>query len=168
MSMCPAGGWWFQVKFARRRGVSEVLGAMLVAMMAVAISVAYVAAGGLAARQQALSFVDVVRAAERAQRQLLSLTYYYRSEGCIHLFIYNYGSDPSTPERLVIAGAAYVRGAGSYAYNMTLAGDSARHVDAIDPRQLVELTATPAPEADEFEVALATAEGGVFVWKLQF
>jgi len=152
---------------AGRRGASEVLGALFIALIVVAMSAAYVMAGRSMAQSQTLSMIDIIRAAERRQRQLLSLTYAYRDgSGNLHLFIYNYGSETSTPDRLYAAGSTYTRGSGQCTFSMKLAGTNTQ-VSSIGPKQLVELTATPTPAQSQFDMILTTAEGGIFIWKFQ-
>jgi flagellin-like protein len=153
--------------FVRRRAVSEIVGAVLVAMITIAMAVAYVMAGRSTAQSQVLSMVDLIRAAERRQRQLLSLTYAYKDgSGNLHLFIYNYGSETSTPDKLYLAEPTYVMGSGQYTFDMKQAGTNTP-VPCIGSKQLVELTATPAPSQNQFDIILTTAEGGIFIWKFQ-
>ena len=154
----------------RRRATSEMVGAILIAMITVAMAVAYAAAGRSMVGSQALSMVDVIRAAERRQRQLLSLSYAYKDgEGNLHLFIYNYGSEACTPDKLYIAGQTYTCGSGSYTFDMRQAGTNSPFSPSafpIDQKQLAELRAKPAPGSPQFDVILTTAEGGIFIWKI--
>jgi hypothetical protein len=153
--------------FVRRCAVSEIVGAVLIAMITIAMSVAYVVAGRSVAQSQTLSMVDLIRAAERRQRQLLSLTYQYKDgNGRLHLFIYNYGSEASTPDKLYLAGTAYTGEPGQRMFDMTQAGTNTT-VQFIGSKQLVELIATPAPGQNQFDIILMTKEGGIFLWKFQ-
>jgi hypothetical protein len=144
-----------------------MLGAMLIALITIAMSAVYVTAGAGTAQSQAMSMVDLIRAAEKRQRQLLSVTYYYKDgNGRLHLFIYNYGAEASTPDKLYMARVAYSYGSGSNTYDMKQAGGNTP-VNCIDSKKLVELTATPGfPLPSEFEVILTTKEGGIFIWKI--
>lgn len=150
----------------RRTAASEMVGAILIAMITIAMSVAYAIAGRSAAEGQTLSMVDLIRTAEKRQRQLLSLTYAYKDgNGRLHLFIYNYGSETVKPERLYLAGTVYTEGSGGNSFSMKDAYGNP--VSTIDPSQLVELTVPQPPGQPSFDVVLVTAEGGVFIWKFQ-
>jgi hypothetical protein len=132
-----------------RRAVSEILGAILVAVITVAISVVYASAGAHTAESQALSMVDVIRAAERRQRQLLSLTYWYLEGSNLHLFIYNYGNENSTIKALFVGD-----------YNVTgVVGVT------VTPKELKEVSFT-CPRSGLLDVVLLTREGGIFIWKI--
>jgi flagellin-like protein len=143
--------------FVRRRAVSEIVGAVLVAMITIAMSAAYVMAGRSTAQSQTLSMVDLIRAAERRQRQLLSLTYFYKDGSNLYLYIYNYGSEASTPDRLYISGTEC-----SYSiYQEYGVGNG-----CIDPKELVVLKTTIDPLLSQFDAIFTTKEGGIFIWKI--
>jgi flagellin-like protein len=145
--------------FVRRRAVSEIVGAVLVAMITIAMSAAYVMAGRSTAQSQALSMVDLIRAAERRQRQLLSLTYFYKDGSNLYLYIYNYGSEASTPDKLYISGSAY-----SYSIYQEYGGTVGN--GCIDPKELVVLKTTIDPLLSQFDAIFTTKEGGIFIWRI--
>jgi len=142
--------------FVRRRAVSEIVGAVLIAMITIVMSAAYVMAGRSTAQSQALSMVDLIRAAEREQRQLLSLTYAYKNGSNLCLYIYNYGSEASTPDKLYISGSAC-----SYSIQEYGVGNG-----CIDPKELVMLNATIGSLPSQFDAVFTTKEGGMFTWRI--
>jgi hypothetical protein len=89
-------------KHLNRRGVSEVLGAILIAVIVMGMSATYVTLEASRSKAETMSVVDLIRAAERKQRQLLSLIYYYKQGNNLKLYFYNYGSETSTP-KLILA-----------------------------------------------------------------
>ena len=58
-----------------RRGVSEVLGAIVIAVLVLSMSVSYVLLEMERSGRETHSLIDLIRRAERQQRQLLSLIY---------------------------------------------------------------------------------------------
>ena len=145
--------------FVQRRAVSEIVGAVLIAMITIAMAVAYIVAGRSVAQSQALSMVDLIRAAERRQRQLLSLTYAYKDGSNLYLYIYNYGSEASTPDKLYINGTAY-----SYSINQEYGGIVGN--GCIDPKELVVLKITMNQLPSQFDAIFTIKEGGIFIWKI--
>jgi len=143
----------------KRRAASEMLGAVLIAVITIAMSAAYVMAGSSMAQSQALSMVDLIRAAERRQRQLLSLTYAHRDGSNLYLYIYNYGSEASTPDKLYIGDAACPHSI-YQEYGGTVGNGR------IDPKELVVLKTTINPLLSQFDVIFTTKEGGIFIWKI--
>jgi hypothetical protein len=87
-----------------RRGVSEVLGAILIAVIVMAMSATYVMLEAGRSTRETMSIVDLIRAAEKRQKQLLSLTYYYKQGDSLKLYIYNYGEESSTPKLILVDG----------------------------------------------------------------
>jgi len=87
-----------------KRGVSEVLGAILIALIVAAMSATYVMMEASQSAKKTMSIVDLIRAAEKRQKQLLSLTYYYKQNNSLKLYIYNYGEEDSTPKLLLVDG----------------------------------------------------------------
>ena len=142
-----------------RRGVSEVLGAIVVAILVLGMSVSYILLEMERAGRETYSIIDLIRKAERRQRQLLSLIFYRRQGSDLKLYIYNYGDEYSTPKRILTdreVPLSKVR-----MRNM----DTGEEVSSIPPKTLVELT-LPAPSADSFTLVIITEEGGVFSWKI--
>jgi len=153
------------MRVVKRRATSEILGAILVAVITVAMAVAYAGYGLTQAQTQTASISDVLRASARAQRQLLSLSYYYRSgaDGKLYAYIYNMGSETSTLKTVVV---------GSTKYDMPNPNVQMRDAVTrqlisdctIQPKKLVELSVT-AP-AGQLDLLVMTEEGGIFVWRL--
>lgn len=136
-----------------RRGVSEVLGAILIAVMVISMSTAYALWAGQSGQRQAMSMADVIRAAERRQRQLLSLTYAYRDgQGRVHLYIYNYGSEASTVSRLFVGSQEIT--------------DSNVIGVVLPPKSGPYELAFTCSVSGSVDVLLLTAEGGTFIWKV--
>lgn len=137
--------------FTRRRGVSEVLGAILIAVMVISMSTAYALWAGQASQRQAMSIADIIRAAERRQRQLLSLTYAYRDgQSRVHLYVYNFGSEASTVSRLFVGGQEIT--------------DSSVIGKVLPPKSGPHELAFVCSASGSMDVLLATAEGGIFIW----
>lgn len=89
-------------KLKGKRGVSEVVGAMLIAVIVLAMSMSWVALEAGRSTEQTTSIVDMIRAAEKSQQQSLSLAYYYKQGSNLNLFLYNYGTENSTPQLALI------------------------------------------------------------------
>ncbi len=90
----------FKVK--GRRGLSEVVGAILIAGIVLAMSMSWVMLEGERYSEQTTSMVDMLRAATKSQQQSLSLAYYYKQDNAVNLFLYNYGTENSTPKLALI------------------------------------------------------------------
>jgi len=148
------------VRVAKRRGASEMLGAILVAVITIVMAVAYAGYGLTQAQTQTASISDVLRASARAQRQLLSLSYYYRSGTNLYAYIYNMGSEPSTL-KTVFVGSKNVTDAMQLVDAIT--GASIGYV--IPPKTLVKLSVPDIPTG-QLDILVITKEGGVFVWRL--
>jgi hypothetical protein len=89
-------------KLKGKRGVSEVVGAILIAVIVLAMSMSWVALEAGRSTEQTTSIVDMIRAAEKSQQQSLSLAYYYEQGNSLNLFLYNYGVENSTPQLALI------------------------------------------------------------------
>jgi len=142
-----------------RRGVSEVLGAIVIAILVLGMSVSYVLLEMDRAGSETYSVVDLIRGAEKQQKQLLSLIYYRMQGGRLILYIYNYGEEPSTPQRIMTDKEVPLSLVSME--NM----DTGDMISSIPPKTLVELT-MPAPSADSLTLVMVTEEGGVFSWKI--
>ena len=90
------------LKLKGKRGVSEVVGAILIAVIVLAMSMSWVAMEAGRSTEQTTSIVDMIRAAEKSQGQSLSLAYYYEQGSNLNLFLYNYGIENSTPQLALI------------------------------------------------------------------
>jgi len=60
----------------RRRGVSEVLGAIVIAVLVLGMTASYVLLEMERSGRETHSITDLIRKAEKRQKQLLSLIYY--------------------------------------------------------------------------------------------
>jgi len=85
-----------------KRGVSEVVGAILIAVIVLAMSMSWVMMEAGRSSEQTTSIVDMMKAAEKSQQQSLSLAYYYEQGNNLNLFLYNYGTENSTPQLALI------------------------------------------------------------------
>ena len=142
-----------------RRGVSEVLGAIVIAILVLGMSVSYVLLEMERAGRETYSIIDLIRKAEKRQKQLLSLIFYQKKGGSLKVYIYNYGDEYSTPQRILTDKEVSLSSVSMK--NM----DTGAAVSSIPPKTLVELT-MPAPSTDSFTLVIITGEGGVFSWKI--
>lgn len=149
-----------------KRGLSEIVGALLVSSIIIAMAVAWVAWESPTLTKQTLSIIEVIRAVEKRQSQLLSLLYYYRSSEVnpkLLLYIYNYGRVPATIKNVYIKGVLI-------AHERLIVKDAAsgRIITnyLIEPRETVEVTVLGAPVEDTLTILLLTEEGGMFVWEI--
>ena len=149
--------------FRGKRAASEVLGALLIASIVIAISSTWLAFEASRATKQTLSVVDIIRAAGRRQRQLLSLTYYHKHGSNLDLYVYNYGEEVSTIKFIVIDQTIVLPDSME---NMNT-GEIANLLP-IPPKNLVKLELNIDPSKSDFVVLLLTNEGGIFSWKLSF
>ena len=147
----------------KRRGISEVAGVVLMSLVVASISLVWLATQGPLLTMQASSIIDQLRAAERRQRQLLSLLYYFKDgAGNLVLYIYNYGAEDSTASRLFVGdgevdlGSVTVKNAET---NQPLPGLR------IPPKVLAEVKIPSAPSG-RYIVFLMTEEGGRFAWEV--
>lgn len=142
-----------------RRGVSEVLGAIVIAVLVLSMSVSYVLFEIERSGRETLSIIELIRKAEKRQKQLLSLIYYQKKGSDLKVYIYNYGEEASTPQRILTDREVPLSSVSMK--NM----DTGQACSSIPPKTLVELT-MPAPSADSFTLVIITDEGGVFSWKI--
>jgi hypothetical protein len=142
-----------------KRGASEVLGAIIITVIVMAMSATYVMLEAGRSTRETMGIVELIRAAEKKQKQLLSLTYYYKQGSSLKLYIYNYGDETSTPKMILIE------------QEVPLSSVSMRNMDTDDtcnnipPKILVEI-ALPAPDQSTFTLALFTEEGGFYSWRI--
>lgn len=147
-----------------RRGVSEVVGVALISIVVAAVGLAWLASQGQMLAMQAYGIIDQIRAAERRQRQLLSLLYYYRDGfGNLVLYIYNYGAEDSTISRLFVKDG-----------EVPLSSIAVKNAETnqplqnrvIPPRALAEVS-VPNAASGTYVVFLITEEGGRFSWEVR-
>ena len=143
-----------------RRGVSEVLGAIVIAVLVLGMSASYVLLEMERSGREMYSIIDLIRKAEKRQKQLLSLIYYQKKGSDLKLYIYNYGEEPSTPQRILADREVPLSSVSMK--NM----DTGKKCNSIPPKTLVELTIKPVPSPDSFTLVIITREGGVFSWKI--
>jgi len=143
-----------------RRGVSEVLGAIVIAILVLGMTASYVLLEMERSGRETHSIIDLIRKAEKRQKQLLSLIYYQRSGGNSKVYIYyNYRDEVSTPQRILTD------------REVPLSEVSMKNMDAgeacssIPPKTLVELT-LPDPASSNFTLVIITREEGVFSWRI--
>lgn len=150
--------------FVRRRAASEVLGAIIIAVMTIVMAAVYASYSLVHVQTQTASISEILRTSAKAQRQLLSLSYYYvDGQGKLHVFVYNMGNEASTLKTVFVGSTGY-----------SLPNPSVQMRDAVNqqpisdcvigPKQLAELI-TPA-SAGQIDFLVLTVEGGVFVWRL--
>jgi len=146
-----------------KRGTSEVLGALLIASIVISMSTVWLTFEASHATRRTMSVVNIIRAAERKQKQLLSLTYYYYDEndGYLKLYIYNYGDEVSTPNRIITNREVKFE---------IRDPNTGNPIDSrIKPKTLVELaieeTYIPSGK-DFFNLVLFTEEGGIYSWRI--
>ena len=143
-----------------RRAVSEVVGVLVVAAIIVAASVAYLTYGVHSMGSQSSALSDAMRQAQRRANILLSLTYYEKSGGTIHLYIYNYGILDAKIDQL------YVQGNRITAFT----------VKDMDTGQVISGKKIPASRlvdlyftrnlSGEVDIFLVTRELATFSWKI--
>jgi len=143
-----------------RRGVSEVLSAILIAVIVMGMSISYTLFEMERSERQTMSLIDLIRGAEIRQKQLLSLIYYYEEGGVLKVYIYNFGDVPSTPKRIFTDREVPLS-------EVTIKDPSSGELyDTILPKTLVEI-ALPAPaEAGIFTLVILTEKGGIFSWEM--
>lgn len=147
-----------------RRAASEVIGALLIMAVTMAVAIVYAAQWSSHSQMQAASIADVLRERAKAQRQLLTLSYhYYDGNGNLRAYIYNFGSEDSTVRLVVVGGATYAMPHPQVQMRDACTGSAIQDCK-IRPRQLVELR-VPAPQGQR-DLLIVTAEGGTFSWRL--
>lgn len=150
-----------------RRGVSEVTGALLIALVMISVAVAWLMLEAPRISRESMGVIEALRAAARRQRQLLSILYYYRtSDGKLRIYLYNYGSEDSTisgDKGIILAGSVVLR-------EQVVMKDAESGSSITDykvrPRQTVEMTFPSCPSGT-FDLIIRTEEGGLFVWELK-
>ena len=148
----------------KRRAASEMLGAIIVAVVTIAMSVAYAGYGLTQAQAQTASISDVLRSSARAQRQLLTLTYYCRSgDGRLRAYIYNMGSEDSTLKTIIVGPVKYDLPNANVQLRDAVSGQPIGDC-RVAPKRLVELS-VPA-QSGQVDVLVLTEEGGKFIWRL--
>jgi hypothetical protein len=133
-----------------RRGASEVVGAIIVALITMGIAFLYAGHALFEVQTRADSMVDLLRRAAKAQRQLLTLSYSYRDGlGRLHVYIYNMGEDNSTIKIAVLGGAEHAGLVGA----------------VIRPGEMRELVFSNPPPSPT-DLIIMTEEGGIFTWRI--
>jgi hypothetical protein len=89
-------------KLQAKRGLSEVVGAILIAIIVLAMSMSWIILETQTTTKQTTSIIDIIRTASKSQTQSLSLAYYYKQDNNLHLYLYNYGTENSTPKLALI------------------------------------------------------------------
>jgi len=148
-----------------RRGVSEVLGAILIAIIVISMSVTYVMFGLERSSRETTSIIELIRAAEKRQRQLLSLIYYHEQGNKLILYIYNYGEETSNITRILTNQDVPL----DKIEMKDLSSDTPINDQTINPKTLVELTILEAEKYvpdNDFNLVLFTEEGGIYSWRI--
>ncbi|MEM4143985.1 MAG: hypothetical protein QW445_07610 [Candidatus Bathyarchaeia archaeon] len=150
-----------------RRGASEIVGALIILGITMAMAVSYVSLSAMKVDTQMSSFADIIRARAKAQNQLLSLSYYYQDSNMkLHLFIYNAGKEDAAVSKLFVGAARYDMPQavifGDVVFKDVSNGQSTDPV--VPARKLVEVIAPSA--AAPFDVVVITAEKAYFVWRV--
>jgi len=142
------------------RGVSEILGAILVFAVVFASSVAYLSVEMRRAKGEVAGITDLVRAAEHRQAQLLSLVYYSenRETGLLRVYIFNYGTENAEVYQMYI-GTERVE---ALAVRDSFTGAP---LDSLPPRTLAEIS-LQAPTENIFDFTLVTRWKAVYSWRL--
>ena len=146
--------------FRGRRGVSEVLGVLLITIVLMATAMVYVSLQSSRAERETSGIVEMITKAEKRQGQLLSLTYYYNSSNQLRIYIYNYGNINSTLELVMVAGQTVPLS------SITMKDmDTGQTCSTISPKKLVEVTIS-APYTSTFYFTIQTEEGSTFTWQI--
>jgi flagellin-like protein len=143
----------------RKRGVSEVVGALILAAITVSVAVVYISMATGYAGRGATSLADIMRTAERRQGQLLSAVYCCESGGNVMVYIYNYGTVSAAPVKVIVNGA-------EVAWTMKNA-DTGALCTEISPDVLVELS-FPKPSTNPFDLIITSPEGIIVSWRLSY
>jgi len=142
-----------------RRGVSEVVGALLIAFITVSAAVVYISMATGRAGRQVTSLADIMRTAERRQGQLLTSIYCYEKDGTVKVYIYNYGTVATTPTKIIVNGQ-------EVNWTMKDAADGSS-CNSIVPKALVEVS-FPKPSSAPFDFLILTPEGVICSWRLTY
>jgi len=143
-----------------RRGVSEVLGAIVIAILVLGMSASYILFEMERSERETFSLIDLIRRAERRQKILLSLIYYQVNDGQLEVFLYNFGDVSATPVKILTDVEV-----DSFEIYDASVGDGGLRLDVIPSETLVKLV-LPVPSENTFSFVLVTEEGGIFVWEM--
>lgn len=89
----------FRLSKRSRLGLSEVIGAILILIIVLAVGIAFILFSMQQMSTQASSIADILKRARENQNQLLSLVYFYFEGSKVHLYVYNYGTMNITVEK---------------------------------------------------------------------
>lgn len=142
------------------RGVSEILGAIVVFGIMLTSSVAYLSIELGRAKGEVAGITDMVRAAEHRQAQLLSLVYYAenRDLGLLRVYVFNYGTESAVIERFFLDGE-------EVSPLSTRDAFTGIPCDAVEPKSMVELTFS-LPVENTFDFTLVTKWRAVYSLRL--
>jgi len=143
-----------------RRGVSEVLGAIVIAVLVLGMSASYILFEMERSERETFSLIELIRRAERRQKILLSLIYYQVNDGQLEVFLYNFGDVSATPVKILTDVEV-----DSFEIYDASVGDGGLRLDVIPSETLVKLV-LPVPSENTFSFVLVTEEGGIFVWEM--
>jgi hypothetical protein len=87
-----------------RRGVSTVIGFLIVMTALIGFTTCVLAAQGKVAGRRALGLMDLMRQAERRQNQLISFVYSENSSDNLRVYLYNFGSQEALAENIWLSG----------------------------------------------------------------
>ena len=141
----------------RRRAVSEVVSALIIAAVIIAGTAVYLAVAGQNISISAKSVAGALRDALHRQGEVLSLTYSYLDGSQLKLYVYNYGKVFVKPERVYVNGAQR-----SFTLTDAISGSS---ISEIAPRQLALLTVQKHGNSP-YEIIIVTEKHAVFTWKV--
>lgn len=82
-----------------RRGVSEVVGVLLVTGVMFSVSSLFLFSQARTTGEATWGLVDLLRAGERRNREMLSLVYGFWEGSRVHLYLYNYGGMVVEPQK---------------------------------------------------------------------
>jgi len=143
-----------------RRGVSEVLGAIVIAVLVLGMSASYILLEMERSERETFSLIDLIRRAERRQKILLSLIYYQVNDGQLEVYIYNFGDVSVTPVKILTDVEVDL----FEIYDASV-NNGGLPLNEIPSETLVKLV-LPVPSTDTFSFVLVTEEGGIFVWEM--
>ncbi|MCL4436367.1 MAG: hypothetical protein M1503_02395 [Thaumarchaeota archaeon] len=151
-----------------RRGASEVLGALIIAVIAIAGFTAYAGTLFNQTRVETSSITEALRKGTIKQGQLLTTLYHWESiEGTqtrIEVTIYNYGYTDAKPKLILIDTQPYK--------NYQLTDLDGNPVDAIKPGQISKIILTAPYVAQSvlssqgYELVLLTEDNQAYSWWL--
>ena len=141
-----------------RRGVSEVVGALLMMGVILAAAIVYLSFAVNQTSMQSSTIADVLKRARENQEQLISLVYYYvdyvNESMEVHMLIYNYGThDVIVSQSIALTASGY-----------EMIADLAPNL--FGRKQLVDAVFTnPLPEQPT-EIVFVTQTGAVYAFTL--